>query len=773
MDNKLTLAVKDLAYKLGADLCGVANVERYDDAPIRMSPKGLLPSAKSVIVCAVHHPDAAIELGGEKHPQEIGPYAIQYIMNDKLDLLSFRIARMLDDLGYKTIPIASSNIWRYRGYKEMEATFAPDISHIYGGVCAGLGELGWNGLCITPEYGARNRFVTIITEAELTPTPLYNGEKLCDMCGECIRKCPTDAYRKECDGKKKITVEGKEHYFCNKNLWRCAWGEHFDIDLDLPIPDKVDEKVLLEYVAKYGMRGGEFGVCLKVCLPKHLRQWDTDYCKKTARRKRHVTPSDLPVHRAVYDKLLVQARNWDIDSVHFISSDSLKKANIDIREELPDGVGAILITSRYQIPEGSKIDHNSSLSHIENFDSCHKVKADAIDSYGRIARFNADFTELDMCRELENMGYTALPKCSLDHELFKELCGVKETENTFVITSLILTSAPFSDMAACELCAVDKADNIKEQLRILAKEKGADLFGVASAETIDSITEQLRNLHKGETMFSVTDKNTRMMPFDPVVTESPREYTTTKDLLPEAKSVIVMGMHYPETPAERVGKPPAEAVGPYVFTQYEVNRLTGHLAYSICRALNALGYEAVYSHNLTGAGSTVGSPRGQFNGATCNAIEAVAAGIGQMTLNGSVATQEYGIHQRFVAIVTNADLESDEVKEGLALACAGCEKCLNLCPAGALRKEALTELTIGGKKVTYLPADANRCDWATKFSLISEEGNMYTGNFTNVPCPEKVTAKALEEALSQQDPVFKFRPVTGEKCIVNCPLGIK
>lgn len=234
----------------------------------------------------------------------------------------------------------------------------------------------------------------------------------------------------------------------------------------------------------------------------------------------------------------------------------------------------------------------------------------------------------------------------------------------------------------------------------------------------------------------------------------------------------MMGMHYPETPVERLGKPPAEAVGPYVFTQYEVNRLTNHLAYSMCRALNALGYEAVYSQNLTGAGSTVGSPRGQFNGASCNALEAVAAGLGQMTLNGSVATEEYGIHQRFVAIVTNADLESDEVKEGLANACKGCEKCLGACPTGALRKEALTEIAIGDKKVTYLPVDAHRCDWATKFSLISEEGNMYTGNYTNVPCPEKVTADALEDALRQMDPVLKFRPVTGEKCIAVCPLGL-
>jgi len=47
---------------------------------------------------------------------------------------------------------------------------------------------------------------------------------------------------------------------------------------------------------------------------------------------------------------------------------------------------------------------------------------------------------------------------------------------------------------------------------------------------------------------------------------------------------------------------------------------------------------------------------------------------------------------------------------------------------------------------------------------------MYTGNYTDVPCPEQVTAENLADALRQMDPVLKFRPVTGEKCIVNCPL---
>ena len=47
---------------------------------------------------------------------------------------------------------------------------------------------------------------------------------------------------------------------------------------------------------------------------------------------------------------------------------------------------------------------------------------------------------------------------------------------------------------------------------------------------------------------------------------------------------------------------------------------------------------------------------------------------------------------------------------------------------------------------------------------------MFTGNFTDVPCPEKVTDEKLDAALRTMDPVLKFRPVTGEKCIINCPL---
>lgn len=747
MDNKLTLAVKEYAYSLGADLVGIANIERYKDAPIKMSPQGILPTAKSVVVCAIHHPDAAIELDGEVHPQIMGPYVVQLSMNNKLDVMSFKIGRMLDDLGYKTVPIASSNIWRYRGYKEMDAVFAPDISHIYSAVCAGLGELGWNGLCMTPEYGTRNRFVSIITEAELTPTPLYNGPKLCDMCGECIRNCPTNAYRDEVNGVKDVVVEGKHHKFANKNLWRCAWGEHFGLDLDLPIPEKVDEQVLLDNVRDHGRRGGEFGVCLKVCLPAYLRQWDKSYCQKTARRKRQAIPNtELPMHRQLYGKILVHARRWDMDSVHFLSAKALADAGISIREALPDGVSAIVLSCI--CPEAAQgIPANNPM---------------------QIAQFGLDFAELDICRELETVGYSALPRTYMKHEPFRKLTGI-DGEN--VKTAVILTSASVEDRAYTGLNTVDVHGDLRTTLFDLAKDRGIDLMGVAAADTIACLADGLQELRADEKLFAARDKNIYFRPYLPEVSVGKRVIRKPEDYVPGAKSVIVLGMHYPETAALRVGQPPAECVGPYVFEQYEVNRLIGHAAYSVVKALEGLGYHAKYTFNLTGAGGVVGSPRGEFADSMCNTLEAACAGIGKMTLNGSLDTKEFGIHQRFIAIVTDAQLPADPVQEGMSEACAGCGACLKACPTCALCQKKVVELDVGGAKIGYLPVDANRCNWATQFALVAEEGNMYCGNFTNIPYPEDgLTEEKLADALSQQDHVFKFRPVMGERCVVVCPL---
>jgi len=46
--------VKNAAYELGADLVGFGGIERCKHAPIMMSPQGVFPGAKTVIVMGIH-----------------------------------------------------------------------------------------------------------------------------------------------------------------------------------------------------------------------------------------------------------------------------------------------------------------------------------------------------------------------------------------------------------------------------------------------------------------------------------------------------------------------------------------------------------------------------------------------------------------------------------------------------------------------------------------------------------------------------------------------
>ncbi|MDY7009327.1 MAG: hypothetical protein SVV80_01050 [Planctomycetota bacterium] len=135
----LTEQVKSKAKQLGVDMVGIAPVERFTGAPLRMSPQGLLPDAKCVVVAGIHHLDAAVELGGQPTPHDTGPFDSQFAMNSRLDDISFLLGRFLEESGFKALPIAASNIWRYHGYKDLDVDFAPQPCPP---LCSGGGRLG-------------------------------------------------------------------------------------------------------------------------------------------------------------------------------------------------------------------------------------------------------------------------------------------------------------------------------------------------------------------------------------------------------------------------------------------------------------------------------------------------------------------------------------------------------------------------------------------------------------------------------------------------------
>jgi epoxyqueuosine reductase QueG len=760
-------SIKNFAYELGADLVGFGDIERCNHAPIMMSPQGVFPGSKTVIVMGLHHPDACIELGGETHPQEIGPYSVQYLMNSRLDELSYRMATFMEKQGYGAIPICSSNIWRYNQYKDLNAIFAPDVSNIYMPVVAGLADMGYNGLALTPEYGARNRFVTIITDAEIEPDPLIEPGTLCDKCMLCRKYCPSQALSKEISGDKVLKIADKEYRFADKNLWRCAWGEHFDLDLDLELPEKVTEEVIVEYVDKYGVRSGEMGQCLKFCTPKKTRSFDKSY-SKTPMRKYCVSWDEDLESRAVNDKLISDCYAKDIEYVVVQSAENLRSKGIDINNMLPGALTAISLIRTHLKNENNQREEYTSEAfngaadyHIDSV--CYDLTRN-IEAYG----FRSLMTIASSGSHYDPMGAATVNR-QIAEEIFKNTDCEYSINTVYTRKTLperALNLAVNKDQVSRKF---NSAAALTETIKDYAKEVGADICGVASTERISEMAEQLRPHFDGEKYLNAIDKSPPFKIWDPEITEKSRKVFTAEDYLPEAKSIIVIGLRYHQKVLEFATKPPAEAVGPYAFQTYVTSWQGGLMASKIIQKLNHMGYKAIMSNDLMGLGSAIASPRGFIEDVFCNRFAATAAGLGSLAESGRVVSNEFGTRQRFIAIVTDAKLEADKLVEQPPELCQNCDKfCIKSCPTAAMTAKKIT-FKCENISFSFNKRDINRCDWSKRYAIAGESGFKYLGSPLDEIPDAEITAEALGKALKKHDPVKKYRPVACEPCMIECP----
>ena len=761
IDTPETAEIKRYALEtLRADLVGIANIERFAHAPLRMSPQGIMPAARSVIVMAVHHPDAAMERGGINHPQEIGPYAIQYSMNWRLDDMSYRMSRFIEELGYNCVPIASSNIWRYKGYKDLTAQFAPDVSHMHGAVAAGLAEFGYNGLAITPEFGAHQRYVTIITDAVLTPSPLLEPGSICDSCMICRKECRSGALSKEINGWNEVRIEDKVYRYANKNLWRCAWGEHFDLDLDLPIPEHVDEKVIMEATVKYGRRAGEMGSCQRYCLPRHLRYFDKEYTNAPRRRRHYIPNPEVkgPFHRGLFEKIRSLAAGWGADNVICACAETVReKLGIELNSLLP---GAVSMVSMIACRNPFTADVDNPRAHENRFDNA--VSPILIQA------------GYDAVRLLENNGYSAGQMFEFPEEAFQSSIAVPGKK---LHTVTLLTDAPLPETSwglpdNRPVRAVD-AKTLTKRLRREMEMRECDLVGIAPAERIDALVPRLKEIFEGEIELVARNKaDTIYKPYDPEITEEIRKVSGTADYLPNARSVILLGLRMPRGSVDITARTPAEAAGPYVFAQYETIMRLRVLAWNLLGRLEEAGFKGAMALDLHGTGSVCWNPRGNYPDAFSNVFAAAAAGLGSISECGTIVTPEFGSNVRFAAVITDAPLEYNEVLRQNITACAGClKRCVKGCKTSAFGD--LKKINIDGTEYAFRKIDINRCNWAKRYSLIASEGNQYTGWQLNELYPEKADLKELrsklDESLRKVPQIEKIRPCNFEQCLLACP----
>ena len=179
MDSK---RVKEVMISLGADLCGIASIDRFGDAPEGYHPSDVFPACKSVISFGCRFPIGTLLCNSHT------PYTlVRNTITPKMDMIALNFCVEMERHGIVCVPIqtngsewdAKTNRWR------------SIISQKHAAQAAGLGTIGRHSLLITPEFGSMVWLGAVLCSEEFEADELK--EPICNNCNHCVEACPVGA----------------------------------------------------------------------------------------------------------------------------------------------------------------------------------------------------------------------------------------------------------------------------------------------------------------------------------------------------------------------------------------------------------------------------------------------------------------------------------------------------------------------------------------------------------------------------------------------------
>jgi epoxyqueuosine reductase QueG len=191
-------------------------------------------------------------------------------------------------------------------------------------------------------------------------------------------------------------------------------------------------------------------------------------------------------------------------------------------------------------------------------------------------------------------------------------------------------------------------ENLTRSLAKKSEELGADLFGVAAA--------------KGFLDVSYTGNR-------------------PQDIMESCRSIVVLGVALLQGSIEPLPRGRAEYTNSLLAATVRLRSMSFDLA----RFLEKNGFNATI---VPAEGSEFGywyADKKTLKAGLSLRYAAYLAGLGQYGLSQNLITDEYGPRVRFMGIITDADLAPTGGKRELVSGrCKGCQKCIQVCPVGAL-----------------------------------------------------------------------------------------
>ncbi len=216
--------VKAMARACGADLVGIAPIGRFAEEPPERNPAAIFPECRSVIVLGRRICRGSLR--GVEEGTNFGStyqcFGYTWVEDNFLSQTSYDLSLWIEEQGFEAVPLFAYNeAGMPKGVPVAPDRPAPNvyIDPRYAVTAAGLGEVGLGGFILTPEFGTRQRFAFILTDAELEGDTV-RGKSLCGDCGGCAAACPFGAIH--LDKRETLAVEGHEIPVAQVDIGLCA-----------------------------------------------------------------------------------------------------------------------------------------------------------------------------------------------------------------------------------------------------------------------------------------------------------------------------------------------------------------------------------------------------------------------------------------------------------------------------------------------------------------------------------------------------------------------
>lgn len=217
---QLTALVKEYAIEhIGFDLVGIADAldPQFAPAPEGHKPTEYIPGARAVVSGGIEVLDEILKTT----PSSM--YCKHYDqLNEWLNEAGYELCRFLRRHDFKAMWFPESDDYNYYNEQRFAGmrAYCPSFSHISAAVAAGLGKRGKVGVALTPQYGPRQRWMSVITTAPLIPSAKLEQEVCLERIqpGSCGDKCIEVCKTKQSGALRPWPEEG------GVNMFRCNWG---------------------------------------------------------------------------------------------------------------------------------------------------------------------------------------------------------------------------------------------------------------------------------------------------------------------------------------------------------------------------------------------------------------------------------------------------------------------------------------------------------------------------------------------------------------------